>query len=66
MQLALTVLENNQDALLACRDEGEAMQLLTDYLEGVFNEELGSQPHNRDGDKVPKVLLFIYVVYIRL
>ncbi|XP_059480535.1 TBC1 domain family member 9 [Neocloeon triangulifer] len=39
-QLALTILENNQDALLACKDEGEAMQLLTNYLEGVTNDEI--------------------------
>ncbi|KAF7989163.1 hypothetical protein HCN44_007473 [Aphidius gifuensis] len=38
-QIALTILEWNQDKLLNCRDDGEAMQLLTDYLGGVFNDE---------------------------
>ncbi|KAH0953971.1 hypothetical protein HN011_005478 [Eciton burchellii] len=38
-QIALTVLEWNQDKLLNCRDDGEAMQLLTDYLGGVYNDE---------------------------
>lgn len=38
-QIALTVLEWNQEKLLNCRDDGEAMQLLTDYLGGVFNDE---------------------------
>lgn len=38
-QIALTVLEWNQDKLLDCHDDGEAMQLLTDYLGGVFNDE---------------------------
>ncbi|KAL2731408.1 TBC1 domain family member 9-like isoform X2 [Vespula squamosa] len=38
-QIALTVLQWNQDKLLNCRDDGEAMQLLTDYLGGVYNDE---------------------------
>lgn len=38
-QIALTVLEWNQEKLLNCRDDGEAMQLLTDYLGGVYNDE---------------------------
>lgn len=33
------MLEWNHDKLLNCRDDGEAMQLLTDYLGGVFNDE---------------------------
>ncbi|CAB0033563.1 unnamed protein product [Trichogramma brassicae] len=38
-QVALTVLEWNQEKLLKCNDDGEAMQLLTDYLGGVYNDE---------------------------
>uniref|UniRef100_A0A6P7H094 TBC1 domain family member 9-like n=1 Tax=Diabrotica virgifera virgifera TaxID=50390 RepID=A0A6P7H094_DIAVI len=38
-QVALMLLEWNQEKLLECRDEGEAMQLLSDYLIGVFNDE---------------------------
>jgi ribosome biogenesis protein Tsr3 len=40
LQLALTILENNQAALLECKDEGQAMQLLTQYLQGITNDEL--------------------------
>lgn len=35
-QLALTMLEMREDALLKCKDEGEAMQLLNEYLSGIF------------------------------
>ncbi|KAJ8679994.1 hypothetical protein QAD02_015781 [Eretmocerus hayati] len=38
-QVALTVLEWNQEKLMKCHDDGEAMQLLTDYLGGVYNDE---------------------------
>lgn len=34
--IALTMLDANEDALLKCKDEGEAMQLLNDYLAGIF------------------------------
>jgi hypothetical protein len=36
-QVALTMLESNEDTLLKCRDEGEAMQLLNDYLSGIYH-----------------------------
>lgn len=61
-QVALTVLESNQDKLLKCRDDGEAMQLLGDYLQGVFNEEGLMTLRNKDGDEIKKVLLF-YIDY---
>jgi len=35
-QVALTILESNEEALLKCVDEGEAMQLLSDYLNGIY------------------------------
>lgn len=35
-QVALTILELNEEALLKCQDEGEAMQLLSDYLNGIY------------------------------
>jgi hypothetical protein len=57
-QVALTVLESNQDKLLTCRDDGEAMQLLGDYLQGVFNEEGLMTLRNKDGEEMKKVLLF--------
>jgi len=54
-QVALTILEYNEEAILKCKDEGEAMQLLNDYLAGIylieedyaidFAEDLGSSPN---------------------
>lgn len=34
-QIALTVLEDNQEKLLKCKDDGEAMTIFTEYLEKV-------------------------------
>ncbi|XP_034948646.1 TBC1 domain family member 9 [Chelonus insularis] len=53
-QIALTVLEWNQDKLLECRDDGEAMQLLTDYLGGVFNDEGPVLPRPVDSATPPR------------
>ncbi|XP_055016894.1 TBC1 domain family member 9B-like isoform X2 [Boleophthalmus pectinirostris] len=39
-QVALSVLYDNMDALLACNDEGEAMTVLGRYLENVMNPEV--------------------------
>lgn len=38
-QVALTILEWNKDKLIECLDDGEAMQILGLYLEGVYNDE---------------------------
>ena len=54
-QVALTVLESNQEKLLSCRDDGEAMQLLTDYLQGVYNEEGQVTFKTKDGEQLKKV-----------
>ena len=35
-QIALAILEANEEVLLNCQDEGEAMQLLSDYLSGIY------------------------------
>lgn len=37
--VALTILQWNKEALLACQDDGEAMHRLTDYLSGVYNAD---------------------------
>lgn len=37
--MALTILEWNKDKLIECHDDGEAMQILGTYLEGVYNDE---------------------------
>lgn len=67
-QIALTVLEWNQDKLLNCRDDGEAMQLLTDYLGGVYNDEGPIFPRPIDStspNKARKYIMHIfYFIYI--
>lgn len=40
-QVALAVLEANQERLLKCKDDGEAMMVLCDYLENVHNPQAG-------------------------
>lgn len=40
VQIALKILEWNQEKLLNCSDDGEAMQLLTTFLMGIFNDEV--------------------------
>ena len=52
------MLESNQDKLLTCRDDGEAMQLLGDYLQGVYNEEGLMTLRNKDGEEIKKVSPF--------
>ncbi|XP_076653939.1 TBC1 domain family member 8/9 isoform X1 [Halictus rubicundus] len=67
-QIALTVLEWNQDKLLNCRDDGEAMQLLTDYLGGVFNDEGPVLPRPVDSatsNRSISVQTLIYEAYSR-
>ncbi|XP_061541189.1 TBC1 domain family member 9B isoform X1 [Phycodurus eques] len=43
-QVALAVLHNNMDALLACSDEGEAMTVLGRYLDNVVNKQIATPP----------------------
>lgn len=62
-QIALTVLEWNQDKLLNCRDDGEAMQLLTDYLGGVYNDEGPIFPRPVDSASPNKARIYIYSDY---
>ncbi|XP_052872523.1 TBC1 domain family member 9 [Anopheles cruzii] len=38
--IALKILEWNQEKLLECSDDGEAMQLLSTFLMGIFNDEV--------------------------
>lgn len=58
------MLESNQDKLLACRDDGEAMQLLGDYLQGVYNEEGQVTLRNKDGEQIKKVFTFSFLLMI--
>lgn len=66
-QVTLMILEWNQDKLLNCKDEGEAMQLLSSYLMGIFNDEGRGAIRNKsydDQERVCKIkwktLIFIY------
>lgn len=43
-QVALAILDTNQEALLACKDDGEAMTILTGFFENVVNRE-ATVPH---------------------
>lgn len=39
-QLALTILKENQEQLLKCQDDGDAIMILTTYLDGIADENL--------------------------
>lgn len=58
-QVALAILDWNQVKLLACRDEGEAMQLLATYLEGVYNDEGRGALRNKPSENQTKVSKYI-------
>ncbi|KAK9504712.1 hypothetical protein O3M35_010981 [Rhynocoris fuscipes] len=62
-QVALTVLEANQDKLLVCSDDGEAMQILTTYLSGVFNEQNNKHPIIKDGETINKSISVQNLLY---
>lgn len=53
--MALSILEMNQKRLACCRDDGEAMQTLCNYLSGIYNEEFEQSDLYKDGDKVDQV-----------
>ncbi|XP_063922284.1 TBC1 domain family member 9 [Zophobas morio] len=67
-QVALMLLEWNQEKLLACRDEGEAMQLLADYLMGVYNDEGRGAIRNKNYDEQKRsisVQTLVYEAYVK-
>ncbi|KAF0749384.1 Uncharacterized protein FWK35_00021583 [Aphis craccivora] len=53
-QVALSILEMNQKRLARCRDDGEAMQTLCNYLSGIYNEEFEQSDLYKDGDKIDR------------
>lgn len=53
-QVALSILEMNQKRLACCRDDGEAMQTLCNYLSGIYNEEFEQSDLYKDGDKIDR------------
>lgn len=44
-QIALKILEWNQQKILDCQDDGEAMQILSDFLNGIYNPEMPMPPN---------------------
>lgn len=58
-QVALSILEMNQKRLACCRDDGEAMQTLCNYLSGIYNEELEQSELYKDGDKIERVKIIL-------
>lgn len=62
-QVALMLLEWNQEKLLQCRDEGEAMQLLAEYLMGVYNDEGRGAIRNKSYDEQKRTVSIQVLVY---
>lgn len=63
-QVTLTILDINRDRLLKCTDDGQAMQVFNEYLEGIYNEEamaLSTEP--RSPHKTIKIQDLIYQSY---
>lgn len=55
LQIALKILEWNQQKILDAADDGEAMQILTDFLNGIYNPDC-PYPSIRDSN-LPKMLV---------
>ncbi|XP_076251354.1 TBC1 domain family member 8/9 isoform X2 [Rhynchophorus ferrugineus] len=62
-QVALMLLEWNQDKLLQCRDEGEAMQILADYLMGIFNDDGRGAIRNKSYDEQKRTVSIQVLIY---
>ncbi|XP_035436972.1 TBC1 domain family member 9 isoform X2 [Spodoptera frugiperda] len=63
-QVTLTILDINREKLLKCTEDGQAMQVLNDYLQGIYNEEamaLSTEP--RTAEKTIKIQELIYQSY---
>ncbi|XP_049866927.1 TBC1 domain family member 9 isoform X2 [Pectinophora gossypiella] len=63
-QVTLTILDINRDKLLKCTEDGQAMQVLNEYLEGIYNDEamaLSTEP--RTADRTIKIQELIYKSY---
>lgn len=63
-QVALTILDRNSDKLIACHDDGEAMQILSKYLEGIYNDEaVATTTEPRTGQKTIRIQDLVYESY---
>ncbi|XP_030031232.1 TBC1 domain family member 9 isoform X2 [Manduca sexta] len=63
-QVTLTILDINREKLLNCTEDGQAMQILNSYLEGIYNEEamaLSTEP--RTAERTIKIQDLIYRTY---
>ncbi|XP_038215834.1 TBC1 domain family member 9 isoform X1 [Zerene cesonia] len=63
-QVTLTILDVNKDKLLKCTEDGQAMQILSEYLEGIYNDEamaLSTEP--RTAQKTIKIQDLVYQSY---
>ncbi|CAG5012284.1 unnamed protein product [Parnassius apollo] len=63
-QVTLTILDINREKLLKSTEEGQAMQILSEYLAGIYNEEamaLSTEP--RTAAKTIKIQELVYQSY---
>lgn len=58
-------MEAVEENLKECRDDGEAMQLITTYLEGIYDEENLSSLKKQDAPKTKSVQSLIYDAYVK-
>ncbi|XP_053672142.1 TBC1 domain family member 9 [Anopheles nili] len=66
--IALKILEWNQEKLLNCNDDGEAMQLLSNFLMGIFNDEVQRikiEDKEKQQIKSQSVQTLIYEAYLK-
>ncbi|KAG7307150.1 hypothetical protein JYU34_007296 [Plutella xylostella] len=59
--VTLTILDINREKLLKCAEDGQAMQILSQYLEGIYNDEavaLSTEPRT-----VPKTIKIQDLIY---
>ncbi|XP_050666505.1 TBC1 domain family member 9 isoform X2 [Leptidea sinapis] len=65
-QVTLTILDINKENLLKSTEDGHATQVLTKYLDGIYNDEataLSTEP--RAADKVTRIQDLVYQSYRR-
>uniref|UniRef100_A0A1L8DMP1 Rab-GAP TBC domain-containing protein n=1 Tax=Nyssomyia neivai TaxID=330878 RepID=A0A1L8DMP1_9DIPT len=61
--IALKVLEWNEEGMLSCHDDGEAMQILSIFLSGIYNPEYPVYTKNYGRHKTQKIETLIENAY---
>ncbi|GAB0096899.1 TBC1 domain family member 8 [Sergentomyia squamirostris] len=61
--IALKVLEWNEEEMLSCHDDGEAMQILSTYLSGIYNPEYPTYTKNYVKHRTQKIETLIESAY---